>query len=121
MSRLGNNWYSRSNQGLFEVPKPIANLGIGVDAIPNFIKKSSVFDGNDLGMLGNIEALPTSQEVAIFVENNFSVKGVLSADDDMKIHLKAKEYLKTLILVGNFNSDPNYGQNNFLEFQIKKL
>ena len=44
-------------------------------------------------MLGNIEALPTSQEVAIFVEQNFAVKGVLSADDDMKTHLKAKEYL----------------------------
>ena len=93
VSRLGNNWYSRSNLGMFEVPKPIANLGIGVDAIPNFIRKSSIFDGNDLGMLGNIEALPTSQEVAIFVEKNFAVKGVLSADDDMKTHLKAKEYL----------------------------
>ena len=33
----------------------------------------------------------------------------------------SKEYLKTLVLVGEFNSDPNYGQNNFLEFQIKKL
>jgi flavin reductase (DIM6/NTAB) family NADH-FMN oxidoreductase RutF len=93
VSRLGNNWYSRSNKGLFEVPKPIANLGIGVDAIPNFIKKSTVFNGNDLGMLGNIESLPTQEEVTIFVKENFAVKGVLSADDDLKIHQKAKEYL----------------------------
>jgi hypothetical protein len=28
VSRLGGNWYSRSNQGLFEVPKPLAT-GIG--------------------------------------------------------------------------------------------
>jgi flavin reductase (DIM6/NTAB) family NADH-FMN oxidoreductase RutF len=93
VSRLGNNWYSRSNQGLFEVPKPIANLGIGVDAIPDFIKKSSVFNGNDLGMLGNIEALPTQEEVAIFVKENFDIKAVLSADDELKIHQKAKAYL----------------------------
>lgn len=93
VARLGNNWYSRSNQGLFEVPKPIANLGIGVDAIPDFIRQSAIFDGNDLGMLGNIEALPTPEEVSIFVKENFEVKALLSADDQVKIHRKAKEYL----------------------------
>ncbi|RTZ04697.1 flavin reductase family protein [Flavobacterium sp. GSP6] len=93
VSRLGSNWYSRSNQGLFEVPKPLSTLGIGVDAIPNFVKESSVFNGNDLGMLGNIEALPTMEEVSIFVKQNFAVKGVLSADDQQKVHLEAKKYL----------------------------
>ncbi|RTY88074.1 flavin reductase family protein [Flavobacterium sp. RSP15] len=93
VSRLGGNWYSRSNQGLFEVPKPLSTLGIGVDAIPNFVKESSVFNGNDLGMLGNIEALPTMEEVSIFVKQNFAVKGVLSADDQQKVHLEAKKYL----------------------------
>ncbi|MFV5698225.1 flavin reductase family protein [Flavobacterium sp. ZT3R17] len=93
VSRLGGNWYSRSNQGLFEVPKPLSTLGIGVDAIPNFIKESTVFNGNDLGMLGNIEALPTMEEVSIFVKQNFAVKGVLSSDDTIKVHLEAKKYL----------------------------
>jgi len=93
VSRLGANWYSRSNQGLFEVPKPLTTLGIGVDAIPDFVKKSPVFDGNDLGMLGNIEALPTTEEVSIFVNQNFAVKAVLSSDDQEKVHLEAKRYL----------------------------
>ena len=93
VSRLGGNWYSRSNQGLFEVPKPLSTLGIGVDAIPNFIKESKVFNGNDLGVLGNVEALPTEDEITIFVKENFEVKGVLSADDDIKKHQLAKEYL----------------------------
>lgn len=93
VSRLGGNWYSRSNQGLFEVPKPLVTLGIGVDAIPDFIRQSPVFNGNDLGMLGNIEILPSNQEVTIFVKENFAVKGVLSADDVLKVHQKAKEYL----------------------------
>ena len=93
VSRMGGNWYSRANQGLFEVPKPITTLGIGVDKIPDFIKKSAVFNGNDLGMLGNIESLPNEEEITTFVKQNFAVKGVLSSDDEQKIHLKAKEYL----------------------------
>lgn len=93
VARLGGNWYSRSNQGLFEVEKPLTTLGIGVDAIPDFIKESTVFDGNDLGKLGNVEALPTQEEITIFVQNNTAVKGALSSDDLNKIHMKAKEYL----------------------------
>lgn len=93
VSRLGGNWYSRSNQGLFEVPKPLSTLGIGVDVIPRQVKESRIFDGNDLGKLGNIEALPTPEEVSIFVKQNFSVKGVLSSDDQDKLHLEAKKYL----------------------------
>ena len=93
VSRLGGNWYSRSNQGLFEVEKPLTSLGIGVDQIPEFIKKSKVFDGNDLGKLGNVESLPTREEITIFVKQNFAVKGVLSSDDDLKIQQTAKEFL----------------------------
>ena len=93
VARLGGNYYSRSNQGLFEVEKPLSTLGIGVDAIPNFVKESIIFDGNDFGKLGNVEALPTEEEITIFVQNNTAVKGVLSSDDSEKIHLKAKEYL----------------------------
>ncbi len=93
VSRLGGNWYSRANQGLFEVEKPLATLGIGVDAIPEFVKESPIFNGNDLGKLGNVEALPTNEEITIFVKQNFEVKGVLSADDEVKKHQLAKEYL----------------------------
>lgn len=93
VSRLGGNWYSRANQGLFEVEKPLATLGIGVDAIPEFVRESPIFNGNDLGKLGNIEALPTNEEITIFVKQNFEVKGVLSADDEVKKHQLAKEYL----------------------------
>lgn len=93
VSRLGSNWYSRANAGLFEVEKPLTTLGIGVDEIPAFIKESNHFNGNDLGKLGNIEKIPTEEEIAIFVKENFEVKAVLSADDLDKKFEKAKEYL----------------------------
>ncbi|MFK7031703.1 flavin reductase family protein [Flavobacterium oreochromis] len=94
VARLGGNWYSRSNKGLFEVPKPLITLGIGVDAIPNYIKEDPFFTGNDLGMLGNIEALPNEEEIVIFVHENNSVKEVLNTKDSLKIKQLAKLYLE---------------------------
>ncbi len=93
VARCGGNWYSRANQGLFEVEKPLSTLGIGVDNIPDFIKESTVFNGNDLGKLGNIETIPTEEEIAIFVTENFSVKAVLSSDDAEKRMELAKKFL----------------------------
>lgn len=93
VARMGANWYSRAKMGLFEVEKPIQSLGIGIDSIPDFIKQSPVFKGNDFGKLGNINCLPTNEEIDIFVNQNFVVKGVLSSDDVLTIHQKAKEYL----------------------------
>jgi flavin reductase (DIM6/NTAB) family NADH-FMN oxidoreductase RutF len=37
VARLGGNWYTRANKGLFEV-ETFSNARIGVDAIPDFIK-----------------------------------------------------------------------------------
>ncbi|MBO9694367.1 flavin reductase family protein [Chryseobacterium sp.] len=60
VARLGSNWYSRSNESsLFEVPKPLVTKGIGFDQLPDTIKYSKVFTGNDLGMLANTEILPS--------------------------------------------------------------
>lgn len=59
VARLGGNWYSRNNENnLFEVPKPLVTKGIGFDNLPDEIKYSKVFTGNDLGMLANVEELP---------------------------------------------------------------
>ncbi|TRZ44484.1 flavin reductase family protein [Robertkochia solimangrovi] len=94
VSRMGGNWYSRSNQGMFEVPKPLSIPGIGVDNIPSSIRYSKFLTGNELGMLGNISELPGKEVVAQFVEESIEVKGVLSSDDEGEIHGLASRYLK---------------------------
>lgn len=94
VARLGANWYSRSAQDLFEVPKPLSTMGIGVDQMPDEVRLSKWLTGNDLGILGNVEVLPTQEEVSDFIRENFEVKGVLSADDEEKKQLLAKEYLQ---------------------------
>ena len=64
VSRMGGNWYCRADKNsMFEIEKPITTIGIGVDQIPEDIRKSSILTGNDLGLLGSIEALPTQEEI----------------------------------------------------------
>lgn len=64
VGRLGGDYYCRaSGDSLFIVEKPIKKLGIGIDALPDRIKHSKYLSGNDLGKLGNIEALPTEDEI----------------------------------------------------------
>jgi flavin reductase (DIM6/NTAB) family NADH-FMN oxidoreductase RutF len=67
VARMGGNWYCRAHgDALFEIEKPITTIGIGFDAIPTFVKNSTVLTGNNLGQLGNIEFLPTDEEIKEF-------------------------------------------------------
>ena len=67
VARLGGDWYVRaSGDALFKVAKPNLQKGIGVDAIPSFIKEDKSFSGNELGKLGNIENLPSPDEIQEF-------------------------------------------------------
>ena len=94
VARMGGNWYSRANMGLFEVPKPVSNLGIGVDQIPEHIRLSNILTGNDLGMLGNIEKLPSQEEVRQYVDTNVDLRSILSSGDETLLHARAQELLK---------------------------
>ena len=59
VARLGGNWYARINaENLFEVEKPNAAIGIGIDNLPDSIKNSKILSGNDLGRLANVQELP---------------------------------------------------------------
>ena len=69
VGRMSGDYYVRANgDALFEVPKPIRQKGIGVDALPEAIRTSSILNGNDLGMLGNVKALP-SYNADVFTDN----------------------------------------------------
>ncbi len=67
VARAGGNYYSRAKKGFFEIPKPITTLGIGVDNFPEHVKNSMILTGNDLGMLGNVESLPSKEMVDRFI------------------------------------------------------
>lgn len=100
VARLGGDWYCRvTAKNLFKVAKPLAKLGIGVDALPKSVRLSKVLTGNDLGMLGNVEHLPTDHEVDL-VTLNPDVKEVLDAtigdamNRERELHELARQYLR---------------------------
>lgn len=89
VSRAGGSYYSRAKTGFFEIPKPLSTLGIGVDALPETIKGSCILTGNDLGMLGNVEALPEQKIIEDFGKaHNINA---LSLEEK---HKKAQAFLK---------------------------
>ncbi|MCX2475662.1 flavin reductase family protein [Pedobacter sp. MC2016-05] len=101
VARLGGDWYCRvTENNLFKVAKPLAKLGIGVDALPKAIRLSKVLTGNDLGMLGNVEVLPDEQEVDL-VSSHPEVKEILDAtigdatNRERELHGLAKTFLES--------------------------
>lgn len=100
VSRMGGNWYCRANgDSLFEVPKPLTTKGIGIDELPKQVQLSHVLSGNDLGMLGNVENLPSEKEVIEF-SSEPEVSAILenfndnSNEMEEELHKLAKSYLE---------------------------
>ncbi len=70
VARMGGDWYCRaSGDAVFSIAKPGREHGIGVDALPEHIRESSILTGNDLGLLGGIPQLPSKEEMAAFRED----------------------------------------------------
>ncbi len=79
VARLGGDWYCRvTAENLFKVAKPLTTLGIGVNALPASVRNSTILTGNDLGMLGNVENLPTTEEIDAMHLHSY-VKDILDA------------------------------------------
>jgi len=98
VARLGGNWYSVVNeQSLFQVPRPNTQLGIGVDALPESIRNSSVLTGNNLGMLANVNEMPVID--ACFeddkLKNIFQYYSLNPDEMEKELHQYAKELLDT--------------------------
>jgi len=82
---------------MFEVEKPLATLGIGVDQIPDRIRKSVFLTGNDLGKLGNVERLPNDAELEEFAREERIRTIFESSDNGMEAREQLHEYAKELL------------------------
>ncbi len=98
VARMGGNWYCRSKDAMFEVPKPLSSLGVGVDALPEHARNSHVLTGNDLGKLGNVERVPERDEVIAFAKAE-----QLPALSIEEKHNRAKEYIAAGQLMNAWN------------------
>jgi flavin reductase (DIM6/NTAB) family NADH-FMN oxidoreductase RutF len=87
VARMGQNYYCRAHgDNIFIVPKPNEKIGIGYDNLPDHIRNSRVLTGNDLGVLANIEQIPTA---GLFTEEE---KAIAQTGIDA-VHSHAQQYL----------------------------
>lgn len=99
VARMGGDWYARAHgDALFEVPKPLTTLGMGVDALPEAIRTSKVLTGNDLGMLGNTEVLPDKSSIEVYRRMHKELEQMhrtLSGDElEKELHKLAHDLLE---------------------------
>ena len=87
VGRLGGDHYCEAfGAAIFEVEKPLAKLGIGVDQLPANIRLSDILSGNDLGQLANVEKLPEGEVIE-------KSKELLQGKTESEIHFMAKKLI----------------------------
>jgi flavin reductase (DIM6/NTAB) family NADH-FMN oxidoreductase RutF len=94
VARMGADYYCRaSGNAVFEVPKPNIELGVGIDALPEAIRYSSVLTGNDLGLLANCTSIPNAEPQTD--ERLYSIihSAGSASDRQLALHTYAKELL----------------------------
>ena len=93
VARAGGSYYSRAKTGFFEIPKPLQSLGIGVDALPEHVRNSMILTGNNLGMLANVETLPSESEVSEFIKDVSKRYPNITGASHREKHKLARNYL----------------------------
>lgn len=93
VARAGGSYYSRAKTGFFEIPKPLQTMGIGVDNLPDHVRNSMILTGNNLGMLANVDKLPTKDEVKQFVNDISERYPNLKTATHREKHKLARNYL----------------------------
>lgn len=96
IARLGGDWYCKVDEhSLFHVAKPNTQLGIGIDALPDTIRYSSILTGNNLGQLANVHDYPVVD--ATFeddrLKNIIQYFSINPDEMDLELHRYAKELL----------------------------
>ena len=81
VSRLGANWYGKTNKdSLYEIAKPISRMGMGIDNLPEEIRKSVILTGNELAILASAENIPAKKEFTLRDKKNTEEKHILAKE-----------------------------------------
>ncbi|MEN9684288.1 MAG: hypothetical protein RLZZ28_74 [Bacteroidota bacterium] len=98
VARLGGDWYCKTDaSNLFKVEKPNTQLGIGVDALPEGIRKSTVLTGNQLGQLANVRDIPEINPAFedTRLKNIVQYFSINPAEMEKELHIYAGELLNS--------------------------
>jgi flavin reductase (DIM6/NTAB) family NADH-FMN oxidoreductase RutF len=97
MGRLGRSYYVRaSGDAIHTIVQSVETLSIGYDQLPQSIRMSTVFTGNNLGQLAGLHEAPKHEEVLALKNTDSRVREILaSANPAAGLHRYAKEILDT--------------------------
>lgn len=88
VARMGANWYCRaSGAALFELPKP-QHPGMGIDRLPEHIRGSAEYSGNDLAKLAGAMAPPDTAEMTARWRAEYAALDPLHAPDLFEAELR---------------------------------
>ena len=94
VARMGGHFYTRANKGLFQLPQPMTQVGIGFDRMPEDVRISQVLTGNELAQLAGVESLPNETEVNEYklteLADLFMEYEGKAGELEQQLHLKAK-------------------------------
>ncbi|MGZ5283050.1 MAG: flavin reductase family protein [Bacteroidia bacterium] len=98
VARMGYLYYTRAADGLFELPNPKGNTGIGFQRLPEFVSTSHTLTGNELARLASISYIPGNDEIKM-VETSPGMQEIISKYGQSKVELQSKLHnlAKTLI------------------------
>jgi len=83
VGRLGGDDYIRASNASFTIPKPVTTIGMGIDALPEFIRSSPYLSGRELARLGSFEALPSHDETKHYSDRTAPLEIVFEEAADM--------------------------------------
>jgi len=81
VSRLGANWYGKTTQeSIYEIVKPISRIGMGIDNLPEEIRRSEILTGNELAILASVENIPKKNEFILRDNKDIEEKHILAKE-----------------------------------------
>ena len=100
MGRMGRAFYVRaSGSNVFPIMRPAETLVIGMDGLPDYIRRSTVLTGNDLAQLAGVTDIPTLADETMKDARVMDILAGNQQDRDRQFHLYAQE----LIASGDVN------------------
>lgn len=97
MGRLGRSYYVRaSGAAVHTIVQSIETMCIGFDQLPDSIRFSHVFTGNNLGQLAGLAHIPSREEVLALRQEDSLIREILESPNPLEnLHRYAKEVLES--------------------------
>jgi len=130
VARMSGSFYSRVANGVFSLEQPGNKNCIGYDQLPLHIRTSEIYSANDLGKFGNVESIPSEEEVLLFINKIQAdkIEGYENGREAFIRYRRLNEYKKMLKAALDLKEDKKKNielsakcalQNNDMDFAWK--